>query len=618
MVRRMTETTPGTAGSPIGEGSGSTGDAHEALRRARDLLLELREDYDAARRRFRWPDPAEFNWVRDWFDHLAADADRGTRVALWVVDPARPQDDVRLTFAELAHRSRQVAHWLSGLGVQRGDRVLVMLDNQVELWETLLACMRLGAAVIPAAIQLSSADLRDRIERGAARFVVARSEDTPKFTDHLGGWTPIAVGPGVVGWHDYAGSLSAPPLVDVAWTEGEHTLLLYFTSGTTARPKLVEHTHASYPIGHLSTMFWIGLRPGDVHLNVASPGWAKHAWSTIFAPWNAEATVVAVRSGRLDARALLTTMARCRVTSFCALPTVWRMLAEADLEAWRDRIVVRELVGAGERLPQAVAERVARAWGVPVREGFGQTETTAQIGTTPGQPAVPGSMGRALPGYEVAVLDPATGRELPDGLQGELCLRLAPQDADGTPLGRPLGLMTGYRNDESRTAQTMYDGFYHTGDIVRRDPDGHLWHIGRADELFRAQQAQVAPFEIETALIAHPAVAEVAVVPSPGGVAGGDGVVPKAFVTLAEGWPPTEQTARDILRSASGSVAASQRVTRIEFGALPKTLAGKIRRVTLREQEARRRVEFSGAQGPSEFWFTDLDDESGGAGPVGG
>ncbi len=612
MVRDMTDTTPSwrpeqpSSTRPAGHAVQLTASpAHVSFRQARDLLLTLREDYDEARERFRWPDPGEFNWARDWFDHLAADPTCGARTALWVVDPARPEDDVRVTYAEMADRSRRVAGWLAGLGVLRGDRVLVMLDNQVELWETLLACMRLGAAVIPAATQLASADLRDRIERGAARYVVARSEDTGKFTDYLGGWTPIAVGEPVVGWHDYAAATAAVPVAEVARTEAEDTLLLYFTSGTTARPKLVEHTHASYPIGSLSTMYWIGLRPGDVHLNLASPGWAKHAWSTVFAPWNAEATVVAVRSPRLDAERLLSIIARCGVTTFCALPTVWRMLGEADLEAWNGRLALRELVGAGERVSEAVAERVHRAWGLPLREGFGQTETTAQVANTPGQPLVPGSMGRPLPGYDVAILDPITGEEVPDGLEGELCLRLAPRDDQGAPLGRPAGLMVGYRNDESRTAQTMYHGFYHTGDMARRDAGGYLTHIGRADEVFKANDSRISPFEIESVLVSHPAVAEAAVVPSP------DlrhGSVPKAFITLVEGAPATEQTARAILAHAAERLSAHNRVTRLEFGLLPKTLAGKIRRVTLREQEARRRAESPHAVGPSEFWVEDPAD----------
>jgi acetyl-CoA synthetase len=350
-------------------------------------------------------------------------------------------------------------------------------------------------------------------------------------------------------------------------------------------------------------MYWIGLQPGDVHLNVASPGWAKHAWSTVFAPWNAAATVLALRSPRPDAQSLLSAMERCRVTTFCAMPTVWRMLAETPLEPWRDRLVLRELVGAGERLDATVIERVRAAWGLQIREGFGQTETTAQIGNPPGQPVRAGSMGRPLPGYDVAVLDPVTGEEVEQGAEGELCLRLAPVDADGTPLGRPLGLMAGYRNDESRTAEAMYDGYYHTRDIVRQDADGYLSHVGRADEVFKAADVRISPFELESVLVAHPAVAEAAVVPSPDPQLR---AVPKAFVVLAEGWEPSAETAAIILRHARDNLSVHNRITRLEFAELPKTMAGKVRRVALREVEQARRAEGTDRRGSAEFWAEDL------------
>ncbi|MFZ0161413.1 MAG: AMP-binding protein [Kineosporiaceae bacterium] len=493
----------------------------------------------------------------------------GARTALWVLDPV--EGDVRLSYADLADRSRRVAAGFAALGMARGDRVLVMLENQVELWETILACIRLGSVVIPTATELAPADLRDRIERGAVRFVITRSEDTANFAGYQGGWTPISVGPPTEGWQDFAEAAQAPAARSRdAGTEAGDTLLLYFTSGTTARPKLVEHTHGSYPVGHLSTMYWIGLQPGDVHLNVASPGWAKHAWSTVFAPWNAAATVLALRSPRPDAQTLLSAMERCRVTTFCAMPTVWRMLAETPLEPWRDRLVLRELVGAGERLDATVIERVPAAWGLQIREGFGQTETTAQIGNPPGQPVRAGSMGRPLPGYHVAVLDP---------------------------------LMAGYRSDESRTAEAMYDGYYHTRDIVRQDADGYLSHVGRADEVFKAADVRISPFELESVLVAHPAVAEAAVVPSPDPQRR---AVPKAFVVLAEGWEPSAETAAIILRHARDNLSVHNRITRLEFAELPKTMAGKVRRVALREVEQARRAEGTDRRGSAEFWAEDL------------
>jgi len=490
--------------------------------------------------------------------------------------------------------------------------VLVMLDNQVELWETVLGCVRLGAAVIPAATTLTGSGLRDRIERGAARFVVARSEGAARFAEVRGGWTAIAVGEPVPGWLSFADSALAQPTSGIARTEGEDTLLLYFTSGTTARPKLVEHTQVSYPVGHLSTMFWAGIQPGDVHLTVASPGWAKHAWTSMFAPWNAEATVVALRTAPAGAEGLLRTLERCRVTTFCALPTTWRMLTEADragelgggLAGWRHRLALRELLSAGERLDGAVARRVEQAWGAAIREGFGQTETTALVGVGPGRPVTPGSMGWALPGYDVVLLDPVTGTGAtsgPDGTaEGELCVRLAPLDEHGDPVGRPAGLMAGYRHEERRTAETMYDGHFHTGDLARLDAAGRLVYVGRMDEVFRSAESRVSPFELETALAEHPAVAEAAVVPSPDARGG---VVVKAFVGLADGWGPTAETARSVLQHARG---VHHRIERLEFAVLPRTAGGKIRRALLREEESRRRAEQPTGRGPGEFWWQDV------------
>ncbi|HKV67026.1 MAG TPA: AMP-binding protein, partial [Gaiellales bacterium] len=406
----------------------STASSTETFRAARDLLLERREDYDTACREFRWPELGEFNWALDWFDVVAAGNDRP---ALRVVES--DGSERQLSFAEMSARSSRVASWLRQHGVARGDRLILMLGNQVELWETILAAMKLGAVLIPATTLLGPADLVDRIERGGARHVVTTAADAGKFDAVPGDYTRIAVDGRLDGWLDYADADGASAdFAPVGPTRADDPLLLYFTSGTTAQPKLVEHTHASYPAGHLSTMYWIGIRPGDVHLNVSSPGWAKHAWSNVYAPWNAEATVLIVNQARFDAAGLLDQMVRCDVATFCAPPTVWRMLIQEDLGRWQVR--TRELVAAGEPLNPEVIEHVRRAWGTTIRDGYGQTETTAQIGNPPGQPLKVGSMGRPLPGYTVALLDPITGAE---AAEGEIALDLR---------ARPLALMTGYRD----------------------------------------------------------------------------------------------------------------------------------------------------------------------------
>src|SRR3954451_11590678 len=387
----------------------------QAFYAAREFLLNHREDYDTAYRDFRWPEITEFNWALDHFDDAAAR--RGDERALWIVE--QDGSEAHWTFAELSARSNQVANWLREHGVARGDRIILMLGNQVELWETLLAPMKLGAVVIPPTTLLTASDLRDRLDRGGAKHVVVGGSDAGKFEGVEGDYTRIAVRGAPEGWLDYADTAAASTaFVPDGVTRGSDTLLLYFTSGTTAKPKLVEHTHASYPVGHLSTMYWIGLQPGDVHLNISSPGWAKHAWSNVFAPWNAEATVLVVNQPRFAAEPLLRTMAECGVTTFCAPPTVWRMLVQADLAAHRGRIPLREVVGAGEPLNPEVIEQVQRAWGLTIRDGFGQTETTLQVGNSPGQALKPGSMGRPMPGYDVLLLDPLTGDER---TEGEIC-----------------------------------------------------------------------------------------------------------------------------------------------------------------------------------------------------
>jgi acetyl-CoA synthetase len=571
--------------------------SHETFRAARDHLLLHREDDPAqVAADYRPPRMQHFNWALDWFDVVAGEQQSGGRTALWVVDP--DGSHTKVSYAEMSARSGQLAAWLHSLGVRRGDRLLLMLANQVELWETMLACIKLGVVVIPATTLLAPADLADRLDRGHVAHVIARSDATSGFADLHGGWTPIAVGEDVEGWVSYADSFqhleSFTP--DVA-TPADDPLLLYFTSGTTAQPKLVEHTQVSYPVGHLSTMYWIGLQPGDVHLNVSSPGWAKHAWSNLFAPWNAEATVLVVNQPRFDATGLLDAMAECGVTTFCAPPTVWRMLVQADLGAYRRRIPLREVVGAGEPLNPEVIEQVERAWGLTVRDGYGQTETTAQVGNPPGARLKPGSMGRPLPGYDVVLLDPVTGEE---GGEGELCLRL-----DG-PAGRPVGLMVGYRDDRARNDDAMRSGAYHTGDVASRDADGYITYVGRADDVFKASDYRISPFELESVLIEHPAVAEAAVVPSPEPTRL---AVPKAYVVLAAGHEPTAETAADILRYAREHLAPYKRIRRIEFADLPKTISGKIRRVELRGRESELHgtgSDPSSRASGTEFWEEDL------------
>ncbi len=554
----------------------------DAFRAARDLLLEHRSDPVAAEASFRWPELDEFNWALDVFDRVA----EPTRTALWIVDAAGAE--ARYSFADLTERSNRVASFLREFGVGRGDRILLMLGNELALWETMLAAMKLGAVVIPATTLLVRDDLADRIERGGVRAVVAAKEVAPRFEGLPGAEIRVTVGGAVPGWHAYEdAAAAAPAFVPDGPTRAGDPLLLYFTSGTTSRPKLVEHTHQSYPAGHLSTMYWIGLQPGDIHLNISSPGWAKHAWSSFFAPWNAEATILVYTYDRLEVEALLGVIERTGVTTFCAPPTVWRMLIQADLSGRRAQL--RELVAAGEPLNPEVISRVQAAWGVTIRDGYGQTETTAQIGNPPGRPVHPGSMGRPLPGYPVTLVDPLTEREADEG---EICLDLG---------RRPVGLMVGYRDDPARTAEVMRHGFYHTGDVARRDEDGYITYVGRTDDVFKSSDYRISPFELESVLIEHPDVVEAAVVPSPDPLRLS---VPKAYLVLRDGVAPDAATARSVFHFCRERLSPFKRVRRVEFGPLPKTISGKIRRVDLRQAEEGRAS--ASDRHPAEFWEEDF------------
>ncbi|ORA34936.1 AMP-binding protein [Mycobacterium aquaticum] len=557
----------------------------DRYRTARDQLVAAISDYDKAVETFSWPQIAgTFNWATDWFDVIARDNER---TALWIVEEDGTEQ--RISFAEMAERSDRVAGWLHGRGVGKGDRVLLMLGNQAELWESMLAIAKLGAIIMPTTGALGPADLADRITRGGARFVIANAADSDKFTDVDGDYVRIAVGEPVAGWHAYADTADAEPIRWAGTTTVEDPLLIYFTSGTTSKPKLVEHSQVSYPVGHLTTMAWIGVRPGDVHLAISSPGWAKHAWSCFFAPWIAEATIFVYNYRRFDAAALLHQIRRAGVNTFCAPPTVWRMLIQADLGAKPEGL--REILGAGEPLNPDVIARVENAWGLTIRDGFGQTETTLQVGNTPGQPVKPGSMGRPMPGVPVVLVDPLSG-ELAD--EGELCLDLS---------AHPVNLMTGYLDDPQRNAAVMAGGYYHTGDVAARDADGYITYIGRTDDVFKCSDYKVSPFELESVLIEHPAVVEAAVVPQPDETRL---AVPKAYVALAEGWEANADTAKAVMSYARDHLAPYLKVRRVEFFELPKTISGKIRRVELRrrEDEAYR----SGAPIDSEYRYEDLVD----------
>ena len=543
-----------------------------SFREARAFLLQNRADYDAAVKGFRWPDPVPFNWALDWFDaELARDPESRDRAALWIVD-AETNRDTKLSIAGLSRRSNQVANFLRAQGLRRGDHLLLLLGNVVPLWETMLAAMKLGVVVIPATTLLTSGELQDRLDRGRARVVVATQDQVGKFASLRGeNLTRIVVGASskLEGWIPFEQAAEFPEdFVPDGPTQANDPMLLYFTSGTTAKPKLVRHSQRSYPVGHLSTMYWLGLKPGDVHLNISSPGWAKHAWSCLFAPWNAGATVFVVNQPRFEAKSLLATIARCGVTTLCAPPTVWRLFIQEPLSDFK--VSLREVCGAGEPLNPEVIDQVREAWGLTIRDGYGQTETAAIVGNSPGQKIKVGSMGRPLPGYRIQITDP-------DGQvtkEGEVTLKLG---AD-----RPAGLMQGYQGEDGKLSGV--DGeLYRSGDVVFADDEGYLTFVGRSDDVFKSSDYRISPFELESVLLEHDAVAEAAVVPCPDPIRLS---IPKAYVLLVAGVERSPETALSIFKHLHGRLGPFKRIRRIELVTeLPKTISGKIRRVQLRRLE---------------------------------
>jgi len=538
---------------------------------ARSFLLKHRADYDAAIKGFRWPDPVPFNWALDWFDaELARDPQSKDRSALWIVDAASNRD-TKLSFAALSRRSNQVANFLRAHGLKRGDHLLLLLGNVVPLWETMLAAIKLGVVVIPATTLLTPDELRDRLDRGRARAVVASQDQVAKFAGGGGDLLRIVVGATSAheGWLSYEETAGMPETFKPEGvTKSDDPMLLYFTSGTTAKPKLVRHSQRSYPVGALSTMYWLGLLPGDIHLNISSPGWAKHAWSCLFAPWNAGATVFVVNQPRFDAKGLLATIARCGVTTLCAPPTVWRLFIQEKLASFK--VTLREVCGAGEPLNPEVIDQVRTAWGLTIRDGYGQTETTALAGNSPGQKVKVGSMGRPLPGYRVQITD-ADGHAT---REGEVSLLLG---AD-----RPAGLMQGYQGDDGKLSGADGD-LYRSGDVVFADDNGYLTFVGRSDDVFKSSDYRISPFELESVLLEHESVAEAAVVPSPDPIRL---AIPKAYVLLVSGVERSAPTALSIFRHLHTRLSPFKRIRRIELVTeLPKTISGKIRRVQLRRLE---------------------------------
>lgn len=536
-------------------------------------------DYDHERRQYRVEVPARFNAVRDILGPWKADAPDA--VALTSLDGTGGVI-AEQTVSELLAAAERFARALLALGLRKGDRVFVMLPRIPEWYTAILGAMRIGAVPMPAPNQLTTKDIAFRIDQGqavaaitdidGARKLDAGPADALETLRHR--IACVAEDDLPPGWSSLAQVVAGDgmPELDPDPTAAEDPLLLYFTSGTVSNPKMVLHDQ-SYALGHVGTArFWHDLRPGDLHWTVTDTGWAKAAWGGLFGQWHERATVVQVLLGRPDAETIFDILAQRRITSFCAPPTLYRLLVQGDFSA-HDLSALRHCTSAGEPLNP----EVIRAWrdgtgGLTVYDGYGQTETTALVANYRAVEVRPGSMGKPVPGYEVDVID-AGGRRAGDGEVGAIAVRTQP---------RPVGLFVGYDGDPAATAERFVDGWYLTGDRGVRDADGYLWFEGRDDDVITSSAYRIGPFEVESALIEHPAVAEAAVV-------GKDDPkrtqIVTAFVILAPGHSPSDELKVDLQDHAKRTTAPYKYPREVHFvDELPKTVSGKIRRSELRDQ----------------------------------
>ncbi len=532
-------------------------------------------DYEGTRRSFRLEVPERFNAVRDIVGKWAAR--EPDRIAVVAVD--QDGGERRITFAELLRRAHRAANALAAQGIGAGDRVFVMLPRVPAWHEVVLGCHLLGAVPMPGTTLLTAHDIAYRIGQAEAVAAVTDAEGAARVAEAglaLKLAASIDPDPPDGSWRVWDDLLEAaadtPPGVA---TRADDPLLLYFTSGTTGMPKMVLHTHASYGVGHeITARFWQDLGPGDVHWTVSDTGWAKAAWGALYGQWRMGAAVVLWdQRGKPDFERLLAAIAEHRITTFCAPPTVFRQLVLLDLSRF-DLTSLRHVVSAGEPLNPEVIDVWTAATGRTIHDGYGQTETVNIVANYPCVPIRQGSMGKPAPGFEVDVVDD-DGVPLPAGEEGHIAVRVEPE--------RPVGLFAEYWRNPDATAAVFRGGHYFTGDRAVRDEDGYLWFVGRADDVITSSAYRIGPFEVESALVSHPAVAEAAVVGKPDPLRG---EIVKAFVTLVGGWEASDELARELQEHCKRETAPYKYPREIEFvEELPKTVSGKIRRVELRERE---------------------------------
>jgi acyl-coenzyme A synthetase/AMP-(fatty) acid ligase len=558
----------------------------------RDLPPNM-TDYLATRASFRLEVPERYNYARDVVDAWA-EREPG-KLALLAVGPDGG-DARRFSFADLARSSDRAARFLAGQGVVKGDRVFVMLPRVPDWYDVVLGCIKLGAIPMPATTLLTPRDIAYRVNSAEASVVVVDAETTTKVNQVAadcpslrsrvflagGGYGGITdeASDQASGWLSWADGLAAageePPEAEP--TRADDPMLLYFTSGTVAYPKMVLHTQASLGIGHqLTARFWQDLKPTDLHWTVSDFGWAKAAWGKLFGQWALGAAnfLWDVRA-KPDFDLMLRLIGEHGITTFCAPPTVYRALVQLDLAGY-DWSGLRHCVSAGEPLNPEVIKVWRDTTGLTVYDGYGQTETVNLVANFRCLEVRPGSMGKPVPGFDVVVIDD-DGQVLGPGQEGHLAVRVKPE--------RPVGMFTGYWRDPEATAAAFRGDFYDTGDRAYVDEDGYFWFVARDDDVITSAAYRIGPFEVESALVEHPAVAEAAVIGKPDPQRG---QIVKAYVVLAPGHQGSDTLVGELQEHCRTVTAPYKYPREVEFTAeLPKTISGKIRRVELRERELHR------------------------------
>jgi acyl-coenzyme A synthetase/AMP-(fatty) acid ligase len=531
-------------------------------------------DYEKTYQEFKYEVPEYFNFAGDVIDKWAEDPDK--LAMLWVDDAGT---EVRKTFQDFSKASKRLANVLAANGVKQGDVVMVVLPRNLEWWEIFTACIRMGAVVSPGTVQLTGKDLEFRSNKAEAACIITNGAIAAKF-DEVADQCPTVKTKIVIteprdGWLFYDDEVAnADENFKTAETRSEDSCIVYFTSGTTGYPKMALHTHASYPVGHLTTgKFWLDLTPDDLHWNVSDTGWAKAAWSSYFGPWNCGAALFTHHSDKFDPVQTLDLLAKYPITTMCGAPTIYRMLVLQDLSGYKFPDL-RHCVGAGEPLNPEIIEVWKKATGCTIRDGYGQTETVLLCGSFPCIEPRFGSMGKPSPGVDLQVVD-GEGNALPRNTEGDIAVRVKPN--------RPVGLFKEYWKEPERTASVFRGDWYLTGDRAYIDDDGYFWFVGRSDDVILTSGYRIGPFEVESALIEHPAVAESAVVSSPDPTRG---EVVKAFVILAPGFTGSDELVQELQDHVKKVTAPYKYPRKIDFvDALPKTVSGKIRRIELRNAE---------------------------------